>query len=290
MTAALLTGIGTLAILGTALVAAGLAWRQIKLAERERKVDRVLDLHKEFARGSIGVGRERFATLMWRAGDMAFNRDWQGRGLCWQPSWESIFSESPGLEPRLNQRRFLGEYPPNFGIPDLPGSSPLSDLRQVLWCVSRIESARKKDLLNDSLLISSLGWEVVWWRLLCERLYGDRLHGGGIIEPLDRLSKWIQDQYDSSGKCKFMKGRDYPPAQDFPRAQIDYPSRECELKAKFGMLAGGRSQILVHTNGSPANSGTERAHHGGRLHLPSWLVVSSAHLDNVGRDNGGGSG
>jgi len=108
----------------------------------------------------------------------------------------------------------------------------LADLRQVLWCVGRINGAREGKEVDDRLLINLLGWEVVWWYELCERLRDEKeSHGGGVTRPLETLAAWILKQ-EGSKNFNYMKGRDYKPSKDFP-AGVDYSARESKLREKW---------------------------------------------------------
>jgi hypothetical protein len=268
------TAVATVFLFITAFFTVLFAKKQIETGDRDHKVDRVLDLHKEFARGPIGAGRERFSALMWRAGEIAFKDDNCGRRHCWKPSWWSIFPQNPGLaqDPAFNERRFLGQYPAKFGIPDPAEGRPLSDLRQVLWCISRINSARKNNLLDDSLLIIALGWEVVWWRRICDRLYGPGIHSSGTLEPLNELADWILKQRDSAnGDLDFMKGRDYEPAEDFPPVEMDYDEEEGKLSVEF-LDAALSSQIQTVTIGATPEHGGPGGRNGSGGFAPRAFV------------------
>jgi hypothetical protein len=210
----------TVALVVAAIAAAFYAGRQI----RTRKIDRVLELHNQFASGLVGASRRRFSNLMWKAGRRAYEEeraaDPAGRWLCWKPSWESIFPQDESIFPQdaarrddFNKRRFLGEYPKD--IPGWESSNPVADLRQVLWCIGRIYGARERKEVNDALLINLLGWEVVWWHELCQRLRVDTKNGGGVTGPLDELARWILKKQGSK-KLNYMNGRGYEPGEDFP--------------------------------------------------------------------------
>lgn len=212
-----------------AVAAAVVARRQIGL----RKVDRVLELHNQFASGLVGASRMRFSNLMWKAGRCAFGKNPDGRWSCWKPSWESIFPQDKSIFPQdparaddFNKNRFLGKYPED--IPGWNDSNPVADLRQVLWCIGRINGARERKEVDDALLINLLGWEVVWWYELCEQLCGNKESGGGVTGPLEALAKWILGQKEGTD-LDYMKDRDYFPSQEFPPA-VDFNERESKLR------------------------------------------------------------
>lgn len=220
---ALATGIG-------AVYAAGQFW----MARRTRRADRVVQLHAEFAAGDIGFARARFSELMWRVGEKKF-----GRNIMWRPSWDNIYPPSPGGDDAVNASRFLGRYPE-----DMSGSGvnrPLYDLRQVLWCLGRVNSVRKneKKALDAKLLISALGWEVIWWKLACDRLDRER---GGILEPLDELAKWVDEQRVRGRDWDWMNGRKYDPHLDFLKNE-DYSRREISSGFAHGSVQGGPDPV-----------------------------------------------
>jgi hypothetical protein len=221
----------TVLLVIVAIAAAIYTRNQIKSAERVRRVDRVLELHHQFASDIVGASRMRFSNLMWKAGRCAFENEADPDGSwCWQPSWESIFPKDPARTTGdLNKNRFLGKYPED--IPGSKYSNPVADLRQVLWCIGRINGARERKEIDDALLINLLGWEVVWWYLLCERLFNDRKNGGGVTRPLEALAKWILalKELKESEDLNYMKDRGYPPNQDFPSVP-DFERGESKLR------------------------------------------------------------
>jgi hypothetical protein len=223
---------GATAALGAlALVAALFAGREYKVARGEykdqkdtadltRRVDLVLALHAEFADGTLGRARARFLALMWRAGADAFESE-----VCWKPTWQSIFTQNAGSVPCLYDARFLGRYPD-----DMPGaseSSPLADLRQVLWFLGRVRGALVQGELDEDLLRSVMGWEIIWWKIVCDRL--DENHGGGILVPLRKLAERLEREKDDKGDPKYMCERGYKrPVDDF-RQDSEYESKDHKL-------------------------------------------------------------
>jgi hypothetical protein len=190
-----------------------LQWKQIQGDEGARKVDRALNLHAEFSTGDIAAARSRFSELMWRAGEAAFGRD-----VCWRPTWESIYPPSPGCGEAVNRSRFLGAYPIGMNASD---HRPLHDLRKVLWCLGRVNVARRdeKDALQEQLVVALLGWEVIWWSLVCARMDPNR---GAILHPLYHLADWV-------GNRNWMEDRKFDPHDDF-RASESYPEKEAFLQ------------------------------------------------------------
>jgi hypothetical protein len=187
--------------------------KQLQGDDSARKVDRTLNLHAEFSTGDIAAARFRFSELMWRAGEAAFGPD-----TCWRPTWESIYPPSPGCGEAVNRSRFLGTYPISMNASD---HRPLHDLRKVLWCLGRVNVARRdeKDALREQLVVALLGWEVIWWSLVCKRLDPNR---GAILQPLYHLADWV-------GKWNWIEDRGFDPHDDF-RAKEDYPEREAFLQ------------------------------------------------------------
>jgi hypothetical protein len=213
---------GTVAAAITAIVGVAYAARQLSDAKKARKVDRVLELHREFSTGEIAAARSRFSELMWRAGELAFgltnesisNIDFR-MGYCWQPTWRSLYPSTSECEGASTFERFLGVYPD--GIPGAEESRPLYDLRKVLWSFERINDALSENLQED-LILSLFGWHVVWWEIVTRRL--DR-ELGAILQPLDELTKWVAKR----NRRVWMKRRLYDPHNDFQgSAKYDDPT------------------------------------------------------------------
>jgi hypothetical protein len=187
--------------------------KHLQSDEDARQVDRVLSLHAEFSTGEIAAARCRFSELMWRAGETAF-----GLHTCWRPTWDSIYPPCPGCGEEINRSRFLGAYPPDMHAGH---HRPIHDLRKVLWCLGRVNVARRdeKESLREQLVVALLGWEVIWWSLLCERLERTQ---GAILQPLDNLASWIQE-------WNWMEDREFDPHRAF-REMEAYQDKEAFLQ------------------------------------------------------------
>jgi hypothetical protein len=187
--------------------------RQFQSDEAARQVDRVLSLHAEFSTGEIAAARNRFSELMWRAGETAF-----GLETCWRPTWDSIYPPCPGCGDENNRSRFLGAYPADMHASN---HRPIHDLRKVLWCLGRVNVARRdeKDSLREQLVVALLGWEVIWWSLLCERLEKTQ---GAILQPLYHLASWVQE-------WNWMEDREFDPHRAFRGAEA-YQDKEAFLQ------------------------------------------------------------
>jgi|SoiMetStandDraft_2_1073263.scaffolds.fasta_scaffold45189_2 hypothetical protein len=198
--------------------------------EDARQVDRVLSLHAEFSTGEIAAARCRFSELMWRAGETAF-----GLHTCWRPTWDSIYPPCPGCGEEINRSRFLGAYPPDMHARD---HRPIHDLRKVLWCLGRVNVARRdeKESLREQLVVALLGWEVIWWSLVCERL--ERTHGA-ILQPLDNLASWVQE-------WNWMEDREFDPHRAFRETEA-YQDKEAFLQELVS-----RTQLLTDHGLGPA--------------------------------------
>ena len=187
--------------------------RQFQSDEAARQVDRVLSLHAEFSTGEIAAARCRFSELMWRAGETAF-----GLQTCWRPTWDSIYPPCPGCGEENNRSRFLGAYPEDMHASN---HRPIHDLRKVLWCLGRVNVARRdeKDSLREQLVVALLGWEVIWWSLVCERLEKTQ---GAILQPLYHLAGWVQE-------WNWMENREFDPHRAFREAEA-YQAKEAFLQ------------------------------------------------------------
>jgi len=187
--------------------------KQLRSDEAARQVDRVLSLHAEFSTGEIAAARNRFSELMWRAGETAF-----GLHTCWCPTWNSIYPPCAGCGEEINRSRFLGAYPADMHAQD---HRPVHDLRKVLWCLGRVNVARRdeKDSLREQLVVGLLGWEVVWWSLVCGRLEKTQ---GAILQPLNHLASWVQE-------WNWMEDREFDPHRAFREAEA-YQGKEAFLQ------------------------------------------------------------
>lgn len=187
--------------------------KQLKGDESARQVDRVLSLHAEFSTGEIAAARCRFSELMWRAGETAF-----GPHTCWRPTWGSIYPPCPGCGEEINRSRFLGTYPADMHASD---HRPIHDLRKVLWCLGRVNVARRdeKDSLREQLVVALLGWEVIWWSLVCGRLEKTQ---GAILQPLYHLASWVEE-------WNWMEDREFDPHRAFREAEA-YQGKEILLQ------------------------------------------------------------
>ena len=187
--------------------------RRFQSDDAARQVDRVLSLHAEFSTGDIAAARCRFSELMWRAGEAAF-----GPHTCWRPSWDSIYPPCPGCGEAVNRSRFLGVYPASMHARD---HRPIHDLRKVLWCLGRVNVARRdeKDALREQLVVALLGWEVIWWSLVCERLERTQ---GAILQPLHHLAGWVRE-------WNWLEDREFDPHSAFRREEA-YQEKEAFLQ------------------------------------------------------------
>jgi hypothetical protein len=187
--------------------------KQLQSDEDARQVDRVLSLHAEFSTGEIAAARCRFSELMWRAGETAF-----GLHTCWRPTWASIYPPCPGCGEEINRSRFLGMYPEDMHAGH---HRPIHDLRKVLWCLGRVNVARRdeKDSMREQLVVALLGWEVIWWSLVCERLERTQ---GAILQPLYHFAGWVQE-------WNWMEDREFDPRRAFREAEA-YQGKEAFLQ------------------------------------------------------------
>ena len=209
--------IGAVAAIATSAAAGAAIWGLryarglIDVGVRDRQVDRVLALHKEFTTGEIAAARDRFNQLMYRAGEEAF-----GPRMAWRPDWESLIPPNPAVAQDLAARRFLGAYPLDMVGDD--NHRPIHDLRSVLWCFDRINEARKREAsLDEDLLVSLLGHSVVYWSVLCGRLESK---GGANLRALVELASWMEAKgWRNDPRNAHRK----TPEESFPCAEDDVP-------------------------------------------------------------------
>ena len=187
--------------------------KHLQSDESARQVDRVLSLHAEFSTGEIAAARCRFSELLWRAGETAF-----GLQTCWRPTWDSIYPPCPGGGEEINRSRFLGAYPADMHARN---HRPIHDLRKVLWCLGRVNVARRdeQDSLREQLVVALLGWEVIWWSLVCGRVEKTQ---GAILQPLYHLASWVQE-------WNWIEDREFDPHGAFREAKA-YEDKEAFLQ------------------------------------------------------------
>lgn len=192
--------------------------KHLQSDEGARQVDRVLRLHAEFSTGEIAAARNRFSELMWRAGESAF-----GLHTCWRPTWASIYPPGLGCGDEINRSRFLGAYPEDMHAAT---HRPIHDLRKVLWCLGRVNVARRdEDALREQLIVGLLGWEVIWWSLVCGRLERTQ---GAILQPLYHLAGWVHE-------WNWMEDREFDPHHAFRETEA-YEGKEAFLQ---GLVSKG---------------------------------------------------
>jgi hypothetical protein len=109
-------------------------------------------------------------------------------------------------EPWLRRGVQAGEVPSLYPE-DIPGaefSRPLDDVRKVLWCLERINVARRdEDNLDKQLLVALIGWHAIWWHMLTRRM---ERKIGAILKPLDELTEWLYLPRDADGNFCGYKG------------------------------------------------------------------------------------
>ncbi len=177
------TAVGTCLAGVAALFAVLYARKQIREAKRDRRVDRVLQLHAELTNGQVGKARDRFASYMWRVG-----AETTGERICWQPTLDDLRPlPIPDCEKDLDGARQFGGYPSGLGA----GAEdfPLRDLNKILWWFDHIFESLNRNLVDEKLLFSLVGHDAVWWRNLCLLLDDDR-H----TYSVERLARWAESK------------------------------------------------------------------------------------------------
>ena len=212
--ATIITAVAACSAAAAALRGLRYAKSQIDTAVNDHQVDRVLALYRDFTSGEVGAARDRFSDLMFRAGEKAF-----GPRKCWRPELESLIPAYPTVGNDLSPSRFLGAYPQDMAGAE--GSRPINDLRQVLWCFDRINEARKgQSPLDDQLLVSLMGHQVVWWNLLCGRLVARE---ASHVYSLVQLASWMEERgWRADPRNRYRKS----PENDFPSDEDNVPYPE----------------------------------------------------------------
>ena len=209
--------ISAVAAIGASAAAAAAVWGLryarglIDVGVKDRQVDRALALHKEITTGEIAEARNRFNELMYRAGEEAF-----GPRMCWRPNWESLIPPNPAVAQDLSSRRFLGAYPKDMVSGE--GHRPIHDLRLVLWSYDRVNEARKREAsLDEDLLVSLLGHQVVFWSIQCGRL---DTKSGAHVQALMELASWMEaKEWRKDPRNAYRK----IPEESFPCTEDDVP-------------------------------------------------------------------
>jgi hypothetical protein len=157
-------------LVGIAVVALGvlatvvgvfIALANLRSNQKEIRVQRVIDLHRDLTTGEVGAARDRFTALMWRHGEGL-----TGVNQCHAPTWFEILPNV--LE--AGDRGLLGRYPRGEEIPGAEGSEPLRDLYAVLWCFERIEAGRSGGALDPEMLQRLIAPHTIWWDVMTRNM------------------------------------------------------------------------------------------------------------------------
>lgn len=153
------------ALIGSATVFVGI-W-QLYAGNKAMRVQRVIDLHRDLTTGEVGEARDRFTSLMWKAGE-----ETAGRNRCHRFRWEEIQSPVRTADGSV-QRGRLGTYADYPEIVQAIDAEPMRDLYAVLWCFERVEAGRQGKALDDAMLRRTIASHAVWWDELTKDLDAD---------------------------------------------------------------------------------------------------------------------
>jgi len=147
-----------IAVLGVALTGAlvVVGFVALRREERARKVQRVIDLHRDLTTGEVGASRDRLTTLMWKHGEKVARRN-----QCHAPTWIEILPSSTGSGGPT--RGALGSYPLVQPIPGTGEAEPMRDLYSVLWCFERVNAGRAGGALDPAMLQQLIASHAIWW-------------------------------------------------------------------------------------------------------------------------------
>src|SRR6478752_5042150 len=96
-------------VVAIGVAAAVIAIVQLRVGLKATKVQRVIDLHRDFTVGEVGAACDRLMTLMWKHGERV-----AGPNHCYAPSWDELLVNGLGGEsPEAGQ---LGSYPSEDAI------------------------------------------------------------------------------------------------------------------------------------------------------------------------------
>jgi hypothetical protein len=88
----------------------------------------------------------------------------------------------------------------------------------ILWCLERINDARfHEKSLDEKLLATLIGYDVVRWNLACGRL--ERTLGGQRF-VLEDLAAWVEE---TGWRTDPRNARRQPPEHDFPAREDEVP-------------------------------------------------------------------
>jgi hypothetical protein len=153
---------------GGAILAAIFAARQVWVTHKQARLDRTLQLHRDFNTGEVEEAKRRLTTLLWRTGEDSS----QQRNVCYQPTFNEFF---PAASDIAGGR--LSVYP-SFIIGH-EDSRPLDDLLTTLRCVERIRAATKSDAVVGEFFDDLFGYDLIWWSRLLVRITYDVNTGEG---------------------------------------------------------------------------------------------------------------
>jgi hypothetical protein len=239
--AALISAVAACAAAGAALWGLRYAKGLIDAAVSDRQVDRVLALHQSLTTGEVSAARTRFSSLMYRAGEVAFEPR-----KCWRPTWESLIPSSLEKVGGPQSPGFLSVYPED--MVHAQGHRPIDDIRQVLWCFDRINEARKREpSLDKQLLVSLMGHTAVWWNLLCGRLDPKQ---GAQLYSLVQLAAWMEESgWRNDPRNQYRK----IPEGDFPGLEDSVPAPVISIYSRpNGQDHGGRGRVKHVSRGANA--------------------------------------
>lgn len=150
----------------------GFAWTQLRHADDTRKVDRVIELHRELTSGELAAARDRLATLIY---------------------WRSPRpNQAPCRQLTLEKFRSAGRTK-GSGTPASPTDTcsttslrPIHCVYLIVWAYQRVLRSLEKGQLNEELLRDMLAGHVSWWALALEKVEVSELSA---VQDLRDLAK-----------------------------------------------------------------------------------------------------
>lgn len=172
--AGLVVATGVLA--GGAVLAAVFAARQVWVTHKQSRLDRTLQLHRDFNTGEVEAAKRRLTTLLWRTGEDVSNQ----RNVCYRPTFDQFLPAATTIPGGA-----LSVYPSSIiGYAD---SRPLDDLLTILRCFERLRAAKKNKSVVNTLFDDLFGYDLIWWSKLLTGITYDATNGIGATPQVDAL-------------------------------------------------------------------------------------------------------
>jgi hypothetical protein len=140
---------------GGAVLAAIFAARQVWVTHKQSRLDRTLQLHRDFNTGEVESSKRRLSSLLWRTGEDVSHQ----RNVCYRPTFEQFLPAARDIAGGP-----LSVYPPFIMASE--NARPLDDMLTILRCFERLRAAKKNKSVVNVLFDDLFGYDLIWWSRL----------------------------------------------------------------------------------------------------------------------------